>query len=93
MNGRPLADDGAGAASTHQGPDEKGDAGARHEVSLHCEEMADLMNREPDGGQRTKPEDEEGCIVGCRGARIFREGIWDGVTVLSWTLACSKGSG
>jgi hypothetical protein len=48
---RGLVDDGTDAAGAHNSPDEEGNAGARHKVGLYGEEVADLVNGEPNGRQ------------------------------------------
>lgn len=48
---RGLVDNGTDATGTHNGPDEEGDAGARHKVGLYGEEVADLVDGEPNGRQ------------------------------------------
>ena len=51
-------------------PDEERDSGSRDDESLDCEQMSDLVDWEPDGGQRAKPEDEERDKVSSVGSRV-----------------------
>ena len=76
VDGVGLLGDGADAAGADDGPDEEGDAGDGHNVGLDGEEVADLVDGEPDGGQGAEPEEEEGDKVG--GAGVGRaERVWD----------------
>ena len=66
--GAALFDDGADAAGADNAPDEEGDATDWGDDGLDGEEMADLVDREPDEGQGAEPEDEKGDEVIDRGA-------------------------
>lgn len=44
---------------TNNRPDEKGDTSNGNEIGLYGEQVTDLVDGEPDSGQRTEPEDEE----------------------------------
>lgn len=46
-----LAYNGTYATSPDNGPDEEGYARARHKISLDGEQVANLVDRKPDGGQ------------------------------------------
>lgn len=80
--GGGLADDGADAARPHDGPDEEGDGRDGDEVGLDGEEVADLVDREPERWQADDPEDEETDPVRGRRAGVGRERVGDGITVL-----------
>jgi hypothetical protein len=68
--------------STHDSPDEESNASTGHKVRLYGEEVANLMNRKPDGRQGAKPKDKEGGIVRRRGPGVFGECVWDSIAVL-----------
>ena len=51
-----LVDDRANAMCLHDTPDEEGDASCRGHDRLDSEEMANLVNREPDCGQGYQPK-------------------------------------
>ena len=77
-------------------PDEVGHASHGNKKSFNCEEMTDLVDREPYGGQAAEPEQEEtDKIFGIR-ARIFRHrigyiGVFGpyGLNHESYTLSCN----
>ena len=48
--------------------------------------MADLVDGEPEGGQRAQPEDEERGVVSGGGARVGGEGVMDSRAVLGVVL-------
>lgn len=59
MNTRRLMDDWPDSFCADDGPDEKGDASTRNEEGLDREQVANLVNREPDGWKGAKPEEDE----------------------------------
>jgi len=74
-------DDRSRTPSSHQSPDEEGNAGGRDKIRLHRKQVADLVHGEPDGWERDQPEDEERCVVGRRSSRAGRECVVDGVSI------------
>lgn len=89
MNPGGLLDDGTDSTGTNDGPDEEGNAGGRDKIGFDGEEMADLVNWEPDGGERAEPEDEERRIPGRVGARVLGKCIWDLVRILQDSIVQS----
>lgn len=59
MLGGRLLDDRTDTTGTYDSPDEEGDTGGRYNVSLDGEQVTNLVDGEPNGWQRAKPEDEE----------------------------------
>lgn len=59
MDRRALMDDRTDASSLDHEPDEERDAGDRGDDGLDGEEVADLVEREPDGDQEEEREEEE----------------------------------
>ena len=74
FGGATLVNDWTNAFGSHDGPDEEGNTSARNKVSFYSEEMADLVNREPDCWKRAEPEQEEGNEHDSVGA-----GTWDSI--------------
>lgn len=58
-----LTDDRAKTVSSDNSPDEEGNASGRCNDRLDCEQVANLVDREPQGRQRAEPEEEEGDEV------------------------------
>ena len=56
---------GSDSMSLDDRPDEKGNASRGYEEGFNGEEMADLVDREPDGWQAAGPEEEEADEVPC----------------------------
>ena len=59
FGGTGLLDNGTDSLCANDGPDEESKTSRRYKVGLDGEEMADLVDGEPDGGQTTQPEQEE----------------------------------
>ena len=62
--------------SADDGPYEERNARNGDEECLDCKEMADLVDRKPDGWEGTKPEDEEADKVAGVGPRAGWQMIW-----------------
>lgn len=78
--------DGADSLCADDGPNEEGDAGRGDKVRFHSEEVTDLLDREPDGGEGAEPEDEEGSEGDGVGAGVG-DAVVDGVLgVLEWYI-------
>jgi len=75
MSRTRLMNDRSDAMSAANGPSEEGEARNRHKVGLDSEEMADLVDREPDGRQREEPEQKKGHVVSGVRARARRHGV------------------
>lgn len=63
-----LVDDGTDAAGSVDTPSEEGETSDGDDIGFNCEEMADLVDWEPDRGKGNKPEDEEGGEINFVGA-------------------------
>lgn len=75
MNGVWLVHDWPKALGTGNSPGKEGEGCSRRVVRFNGEQMANLVDREPEGGERTEPEEEKADKIHCvdAGAR------WDGV--------------
>ena len=77
-----LTNNGTNTASSDDGPDEKRDTGSRNKIGLDGEQVANLMDGEPDGREGNEPEDEKGGVVGRCCPCIFGKGVVDGFAIL-----------
>ena len=70
-----LVHDGTHSIGTVNSPDKKGQTSRWYDVRLDGEEMANLVDREPDCWERERPEDEEGDKLSSRYA-ANRNACW-----------------
>jgi hypothetical protein len=74
MAGVWLVNNWSNPMGSDNGPDEEGNACCGDDVGLDREQVTNLVNREPDGWEGAKPEDEERDEITGIGARV-----WDAV--------------